>query len=353
MESEKENKKHLINKRSFNTFIRNNNKIPDCDKQLLLSLSASSQTTKTANYTTQNNNRIYLYIKNALEQENSIQLLYNMYLLLLHFTDKDTIYDIFKNIYIHIHSNMSEEFLDSDIIAQLAENPPKKSKADKKGCSDWNYSIQFLVNKYFKNYNTDLLENNTFNYLDIGCGSGSKTMIFGNTFKKLWNNRINVNINGTDIKSWGTYKNNRKFPFNFTFITNPDVLDYPDNSFDFITTIFTLHHIQHLEVFITEILRVLKPGGIVLIIEHNDFSCFDNNLFIIEHQIYSAIYDKRTDYIENPVYMTTYNKYEWNYIFQKNGFDIVDGGNDTLYFNPQHEIRYDKPFFAFYQKPRL
>ncbi len=44
-------------------------------------------------------------------------------------------------------------------------------------------------------------------------------------------------------------------------------MEFPNNSFDVITSFGTLHHIPNVEFIIDEMARVLKPGGYLLIRE--------------------------------------------------------------------------------------
>lgn len=44
-------------------------------------------------------------------------------------------------------------------------------------------------------------------------------------------------------------------------------LDFPDNSFDFIVSFSVLHHIPNVSYVLSELIRVLKPNGILLIRE--------------------------------------------------------------------------------------
>jgi len=66
--------------------------------------------------------------------------------------------------------------------------------------------------------------------------------------------------------------------------------------------------------------------------------------------LYSALYDKQTNYIENPIYMKCYNDNEWNYIMNKNKFiyetkNILNFGNEYILKN-----KYDNIYYAFYKK---
>lgn len=55
-------------------------------------------------------------------------------------------------------------------------------------------------------------------------------------------------------------------------------LPYEDNKFDLIVTLMTLHHIKNVEQVLREFRRILKPGGCIIIREHDhcypEFSVF-------------------------------------------------------------------------------
>lgn len=50
-------------------------------------------------------------------------------------------------------------------------------------------------------------------------------------------------------------------------LADSEKMPFPDNSFDAITVGFGIRNFEHLETGLTEILRVLKPGGIFVILE--------------------------------------------------------------------------------------
>ena len=198
---------------------------------------------------------------------------------------------------------------------------------------------------YLNKFKPDIIHKNNLKYLDIGCGSGKKTILFS---KYL--NLTKDNINGTDIKSWGPYqKNKKKLPFKFKYIEN-NKLNYADNSFDIISCILTLHHVEKLNIFIKEIYRILKKNGILILIEHCINKDNERLIINIQHMLYSALYDKQKDYIENPVYIECYNDYEWEYIMNNNNFICKD--KNILNFGDQYSLKnkYDNIFYAFYEK---
>jgi ubiquinone/menaquinone biosynthesis C-methylase UbiE len=166
-------------------------------------------------------------------------------------------------------------------------------------------------------------------------------------FQKYMKLSRNV-VNCTDIEAWGPYQADKKrIPFKFKYIEN-DNLMYPSNSFDLITCIFTLHHITAMGEFIDEIRRVLKPGGFLMLIEHSVYTDYDKILVNIQHLLFSAIFDKTPDFVENPNYIKCYNMYEWDFIMASHNLIPVD--KNSLIFGNEYSLTYDNVFYGMYQK---
>lgn len=136
------------------------------------------------------------------------------------------------------------------------------------------------------------------NYLDVGSGNGRFCKIFG---KEL--NLNNDNIHGIDIPSFSEQgdwnRNNFANDIVFTTININDKYPYPDNKFDIITMKMVLHHIENIELTFTEISRVLRNDGYLIIIEHDVSTYLDYILCEIEHLYYIKVYNKKINYKEN------------------------------------------------------
>jgi ubiquinone/menaquinone biosynthesis C-methylase UbiE len=330
-------KSDIINEIKYFTYVNNNNLLTICQKKELINY----YNLKYTNYIEPNsNNQINFYIKNIIEN-NDIEQMFKLKLLLNHFINYNITIKIINKI---IKNN---NLLDSDIIDFIIKHNKTHEKVKDKYeiCDKWTYSIQYLSLLYLNNFINQNIQTNNIKYLDIGCGSGKKTILFS---KYL--NLNKENVYGTDIKTWGPYqKNKTKLPFKFKYIEN-NKLNYSDNSFDIITCILTLHHVEKLDFFIKEIYRILKNKGILILIEHCVNTDNDRIIINIQHTLYSALYDKQKNYIENPIYMQCYNDYEWNYLMNNNNFilkdkNILNFGNEFSFKN-----KYDNIFYAFYEK---
>ena len=115
-----------------------------------------------------------------------------------------------------------------------------------------------------KNVIADLNLYNHDNILDIGTGKGQ----FINDIIKIFPNHksiIGIDPNEESIKHakeiFHTYEK-----VNF-LVKNTDATDFEDNSFDVITLSNTIHHLPPGNKLFKEIERLLKPNGVLFIIE--------------------------------------------------------------------------------------
>jgi malonyl-CoA O-methyltransferase len=96
--------------------------------------------------------------------------------------------------------------------------------------------------------------------LDLGAGTGYSTAKLEHDFKK-------AKIIAFDLAEKMLLKNKERkrwFDRKRYVCGDAERIPFKDNSFDLIFSNLMLHWINHLEVTITEIYRVLKPGGLLL-----------------------------------------------------------------------------------------
>lgn len=147
------------------------------------------------------------------------------------------------------------------------------------------------------------------NYLDVGCGDGTITA----EFSKLIGAK---NVGGLEI---GKYDNPA---IKYTYIT-PDTVKLPqdDGTYDLITAYMSLHHIKQLPAIFAELCRVLKPGGIFFIKEHDCWSAMDAMLIDIEHNIF--IYGNNETQDRDPHIYHHRNCWSWIKFFEAAGFECL------------------------------
>ncbi len=144
----------------------------------------------------------------------------------------------------------------------------------------------------------------TGSYLDVGCGNtGLKTKVVGEKLgsKEVW---------GTDIPKWMGKVVVKDMPINFKFVSDDGSLDFESGKFDIVSCFMVLHHIERgatqphydktaadnkREKLIAECARCLKPGGILIIKEHDACSASDHMLIDIEHILYTISHYGATD----------------------------------------------------------
>ncbi|MFA6016738.1 MAG: class I SAM-dependent methyltransferase [Patescibacteria group bacterium] len=161
----------------------------------------------------------------------------------------------------------------------------------------------------FQKYNT-LIKGRI---LDFGCGEG---FFAGLVFGK---NKINV---GLDLKNNKRIEEAiRKKVYKKISLYGGNTIPYPNNYFQTVVSNCVLEHIPNIDFSLTEIYRVLKPGGYFITSVMADQ--WENNLFG------SKIFGKK--YLEymrkTQVHFNLFSNRKWQDSFKKVGFKIhaVDG----------------------------
>lgn len=110
---------------------------------------------------------------------------------------------------------------------------------------------QFNITEYYK-YIPEKLKGKKL--LDIGCGEGNDLAYFRNKGAEIY---------GIDINTGAVKIAQERFSLNEQNImaTEASTLDFPDFTFDVITSNYVLQSIEQLDPVFNEIARVLKPGG--------------------------------------------------------------------------------------------
>lgn len=323
----------IFQRKEYYDFI-NSSKLTECHKKSLLNyyeLKFEIFVNNNSNY------QVKTFFEDAFKN-NDIEEITRLQLLFIHFVNfklSCRIIDLLKN-----NSNLKDDF-----IVNFIEKNNKKNKVIYSKylvCDKWIYAIQKLVLIYLNDIKDTKNTKDTI-YLDIGCGNAKKTGFFSKYLKLKKENTY-----CTDIKTWGPYqKNKSKLPFQFKYIIN-NKLDYKDKTFNLVTCILTLHHVQNMNDFIIEVNRIIKPGGYLLLIEHSVYTDYDRLFVNIQHMMYSKFYDKRNNYIKNPDHIYCYNMFEWNLIMLKNNFIMKKC--DILVFDNEYSMKYDNIFYGFYCK---
>lgn len=103
--------------------------------------------------------------------------------------------------------------------------------------------------------------------LDIGCADGTTT----NQILKI---SPNLRITGLDLyRNTINYARKKYRGIEFKF-ADAHKLPYKDNGFDFVTTIEILEHLENPELALREAHRVLKPNGMIIVVQDTDSLLF-------------------------------------------------------------------------------
>lgn len=174
------------------------------------------------------------------------------------------------------------------------------------------------------------------NYLDIGAGDCKITKAVANKLGVDYSNTYAI-----DIDKWSN-KINKDFEHEINFIdaSTSKICNSKYNlgqgKFDLITLFQTLHHINDMNNVIKEVYRLLKPGGVCIIREHDARSEVIKKLCHVEHLLYAYFADgmKLLDFY-NEYYAQYYSKVEMVNLFKSAGFkeaNQVIKNNPTLYY---------------------
>lgn len=163
-------------------------------------------------------------------------------------------------------------------------------------------------------------------YLDIGANDCTITKEVGNIFGYSSKQIYGVEV-GEEIEYLGKhdYSVRKKEELGCNYVLyDGRTLPFKDETFNLVTVLMVLHHIKNADATVKEIMRVLRPGGIVVIREHNCDSVEMSALIDIEHLVYGMIKEKEEVSEEMmDSYVAWYKTIgEWNDIFAKNGFRV-------------------------------
>ncbi len=129
------------------------------------------------------------------------------------------------------------------------------------------FPYYYLFNNPFKIYEHRVISgylkrNNLGTVLDLGCGNGTQTILNANKFKR---------IIGIDPDKNAIMLAKKKLAFNGDrgnvefYASCLEDMNFASNSIDGVISYCVLEHIQNYEEILSEIYRILKPGGFLLI----------------------------------------------------------------------------------------
>lgn len=201
---------------------------------------------------------------------------------------------------------------DIDIYMELQDKLKSSKENIDRGSIRVNQTRELLNN----------FQNKNIKYLDFGGSDGTITSALTKYMRINKENSYSV-----DIENWFNISNIEKFN-NITYVRvkEDNILTFEDNSIDFITCFQTLHHIKNNKFIINEFKRILKPGGIILIREHDCNNDKERMLIDIEHSV-NEIVQRHLDQCNSEKYLNDYEAYYqnrnyWKELFIQTGFSV-------------------------------
>ena len=254
------------------------------------------------------------------------------------------------NFVINILNNLDT---DVDIYNELRKvyliDNKKCSNKEKKLCTKKNLKTSLYYDK-IKNYIPKFEKEFNFNltnYLDIGCGDCIVTEKLG----KLLGLEPK-NIYGADFNEFSEQQYKINNNINFTILQkNYKKLPYDDNSISLISLMNVLHHVDNLDILLSEIKRILKPSGILMIIEPDVIDYVDYMLLDVEHLLYHFVYDNnRKDNLHikdlKDIKANYINWLSLDMILKEYNLNFVVANYLSRSF--KYEMNYNREFWAFY-----
>ena len=197
---------------------------------------------------------------------------------------------------------------EKDMIAHYNQNVLYKNPKDLSKLRQYlhNYGLKKRSEMITHNKKQGLL-------LDIGCGTGS--------FLAYMAQHTHLEVTGTEIneRNVAFIKNNYSFP---VYLGDLQQLAFPKEHFDVITMWDVIEHLPNPKELLTEIHKILKPNGYLVIRVPNGNS-FDFKLF-----------GKYWAGVDAPRHYLIYTKQTLSVFLENSGFSVVSGNSRIgSYFN--------------------
>ena len=187
-----------------------------------------------------------------------------------------------------------------------------------------------------------------FQYLDLGCSEGkiTKAMIHA------------LRLRPDQAFACDIFDQPPEPEFSFRLNT-PTHIPYETHQFDFVTLFMSAHHFSHMDDMMKELLRVLKPGGYVLIREHDLTSPDDEIFYNIIHALYACVINSEMtpyNFVESFIHTDQTSRYyakyysidNWIRLFRGYGFMDMRTGAHGFYDKYNRIYKFDQ-MNGFYQ----
>lgn len=225
---------------------------------------------------------------------------------------------------------------DSEFEEHEAKQIEPTEGAEKQVTSDASISVATSSTTISHNSAASPVLTQQLSYLDVGVGRGHVASAIGQL--------LDAQISGLDVVQFS-----RNVIKDRTLIYDGIHIPFSDCSFHIVSTFQVLHHVNNVAALLPEIFRVLKPGGSLLMKEHDVRDDLTFNLVLLEH----ALHDYRRGglglerLIETPVSLK--KKKEWDTVLKGVGFTEYRS-SEPSWGSTQKETTSSDPTRSFYAR---
>lgn len=158
--------------------------------------------------------------------------------------------------------------------------------------------------------------------LDIGTGSGDFIEVLQDVFPQ-------AQITGVDPDTESLQEAIKKYPGVSFSEMRAEILEFADNSFDLASISMALHHLPDIQTSLKEMLRVVKPGGWIIVNE-----LFSDNLNPSQevHKIFHHFRSK-IDRLTGIYHQETFEKEQILHLVKSAGIQIQLSFENTIQTN--------------------
>lgn len=243
-----------------------------------------------------------------------------------------------KNVSNMLTTFLNREYNDIQIFEELRKYR-KPEQNDKIGRANSRVKhLQFLFNdSEFKSFFREKQK-----YMDFGGSDGSICQAIGKYLKLDKKDMISA-----DVEEWVGGKSGGNSEVTYVTINKKGKLPFDDQTFSLISCFMVLHHIEDVESRISELSRITKSGGYLVLREHDCIDSISRMIIDMEHTLYESLTvdTTNTDFFKN--YFAFYKtQIEWTNTIEKYGFKFLNlsYNNDMKIYNPS------RTYYAVYKK---
>jgi SAM-dependent methyltransferase len=117
-------------------------------------------------------------------------------------------------------------------------------------------------------------------YLDVGCGNGLITELVAPGFDEVFG----IDMEQERLEDFRAHVN-VKSKFHVLSMSAAKI-EFPSDSFSLITCFEVLEHVENVDASVSEIVRVCRPGGVIVISVPQVWFPFENHGIRLGHRIY-------------------------------------------------------------------